>query len=169
MPIILKEIPNAKLVILGKGEQEGMIKNLVNQLGLHKSVILKLQYVNERERIRYYAASDIAVFPSKYEPFGLVCTEAMSMETPVIVGARGISGLKEQVVSHGPDRCGAHVNPDDPYDIAQFVIEILKDDGLRKTIGKNARRRVLERFTLDQVAKNTIEVYEEVANVREQD
>ena len=89
------------------------------------------------------------------------------METPVVVGARGISGLKEQVVSSGPDRCGAHVNPDDPYDIAKFVIEMLKDDGLRKTLGKNARRRVLERFTLDQVAQNTIQIYKDVANIKE--
>jgi len=167
MPFILKEVPNAKLVLLGKGEQEGMIKNLVVQLGLQKNVILKLEYVDEKERIRYYAAADIAVFPSKYEPFGIVCTEAMSMETPVVVGARGISGLKEQVVSSGPDRCGAHVNPDDPYDIAKFVIEMLKDDGLRKTLGKNARRRVLERFTLDQVAQNTIQIYKDVANIKE--
>jgi glycosyltransferase involved in cell wall biosynthesis len=167
MPFVLREIPSAKLIILGKGEQEGMIKNLIVQLGLQKNVVLKLEYVDEKERIRYYAAADVAAFPSKYEPFGIVCTEAMSMETPVVIGARGISGLREQVVSDGPERCGAHVNPNDPYDIAKFLIEILSDDGLRKTLGKNARRRVLERFTLDQVAENTIRIYKDVANIQE--
>ncbi|MFN4133213.1 MAG: glycosyltransferase family 4 protein [Candidatus Hadarchaeales archaeon] len=161
MPMILKEIPDAKLVILGKGDQEGLISSLVAQLGLQDSVKLHYKYVEEKERILYYAACDVAVFPSKYEPFGIVCTEAMSMGKPVIVGARGVSGFREQIIPSGPNRCGAHVNPDDPYDIAKFAIEMLKDSQLRKKLGENARNRVLERFTLDKVADETIKVYEE--------
>ena len=49
--------------------------------------------------------------------------------------ARGF-GLRKQVVLSGPDRCGAHVNPEDPYDIAKFVIAILQDDELRRKLGK---------------------------------
>ena len=40
------------------------------------------------------------------------------------------------MVLSGPDRCGAHVNPEDPYDIAKFVIAILQDDELRRKLGK---------------------------------
>ena len=162
MPLILAEVPNAKLVILGKGEQERMLRDLIRQLGVEKSVITEFQYVSERERILHYAAADVAVFPSKYEPFGIVATEAMSMGKPVVVGAKGVSGLREQVISSGPERCGAHVDPDDPRDIAKFTVEILKDEKLRKELGRNARKRVLERFTLDRTADNTLRVYEEV-------
>jgi glycogen(starch) synthase len=162
MPIILKEVPNTKLVILGKGDQEYMIKNLVNHFGLKDSVRLHFKYVSEEERLLYYAASDIAIFPSKYEPFGIVCLEAMSMGKPVIVGAKGVSGLKEQVIPVGPNRCGSHINPDDPNDIAKFAIELLKDEKLREKLGKNSRRRVLEEFTIDKVAEETINVYREV-------
>jgi len=161
MPLILREVPNAKLLILGKGDQEGMIKDMVEHMGLQKSVILEYRYVKEEDRILRYAACDVAVFPSKYEPFGLVCTEAMSMGKPVVVGARGVSGMREQVVPWGPDRCGAHVNPDDPSDIAKFVIEILKDDALRRQMGKNARKRVLEKFSIQKIAEETAKVYEE--------
>lgn len=161
MPFILKEVPDAKLVILGKGDQEGLISNLTAQLGLQEAVKLHYKYVDEDTRILYYAACDVAVFPSKYEPFGIVCTEAMSMGKPVVVGAKGVSGLREQVIPSGPSRCGFHVNPDDPYDIAKFTIELLKDEGLKKRLGENARSRVLERFTLDRVADETIRVYEE--------
>jgi glycosyltransferase involved in cell wall biosynthesis len=164
MPIILREVPDAKLVILGKGDEEGLIKSMVAQFGIQDSARLHFKYVEEKERLLYYAAADIAVFPSKYEPFGIVCTEAMSMGKPVIVGGKGISGLREQVISDGPYRCGAHINPDDPYDLAKFAIEFLKDEDLRKKLSKNARECVLEKFTLDRVAKETIKVYEEIAS-----
>jgi glycosyltransferase involved in cell wall biosynthesis len=167
MPAILKEVPNAKLVIIGKGEQEEMIKHLVDHLGIKDNVILNFEYIDEKSRLLYYAASDLVAIPSKYEPFGIVCTEAMSMGKPVIVGATGTSGLREQVINSGPDRCGAHVNPHDPYDIAKFAIEFLKDKNLRKELGKNARKRVLENFTLDKVADETAGVYKQVAGVDE--
>ncbi len=167
MPAISKEVQNAKLVLIGKGEQEGMIKHLVEHLGIQDKVILKLEYVSEKDRLLYYAASDLVVAPSKYEPFGIVCTEAMSMGKPVIVGATGTSGLREQVVNRGPDRCGAHVNPYDPYDIAKFTIEFLKDENLRKELGKNARKRVLEEFTLDKVAAETVGIYKQAAGITE--
>ncbi len=167
MPMILKEVPNAKLVILGKGDQEEMIKRLIGHLGIQNNVKTLFEYVDEKERLLYYAACNIAVFPSKYEPFGIVCTEAMSMEKPVIVGAKGISGFREQIIPSGPDRCGAHVNPDDPYDIAKFAIEMLKSETLRKELGRNARKRVLERYTLDKVAEETIEIYKKLVGVSE--
>lgn len=167
MPMILKEAPNTKLVLLGKGDQEEMIRHLISHLGIQDNVITHFKYVDEKERLLYYAACDIAVFPSKYEPFGIVCTEAMSMAKPVIVGARGISGFREQIIPSGPDRCGAHVNPEDPHDIAKFVVEILQYEVVRKELGRNARKRVLERFTLDRIATETLDVYKEVAGVTE--
>ncbi|MEM2875030.1 MAG: glycosyltransferase family 4 protein [Candidatus Hadarchaeales archaeon] len=159
MPAVLKEVPNAKLVLLGKGDQEGFLRELISQLGIKDSVICAFKYVPEEERIMYYAACDLAVFPSKYEPFGIVCTEAMSMGKPVVVGARGVSGFREQVIPSGPNRCGSHINPDDPNDIANFVLELLKDEKLRRRLGKNARNRVLEEFALDKVVEKTLHVY----------
>ncbi len=165
MPIILKDIPNAKLVVLGKGDQEELIRHLVANLGLEENVVLEFKYVAEEERILHYAACDVAVFPSKYEPFGIVCTEAMAMGKPVVVGARGTSGLREQVVPKGGERCGSHINPYDPHDIARYTIELLKDGGLRSELGRNARKRVLEEFTWEKAARQTMKVYEEAIEV----
>jgi len=165
MPIILRDVPNAKLVILGKGDQEDILKHLISRLNIQKSVIPRFEFVNEDERMLYYAACDVAVFPSKYEPFGIVCTEAMSMGKPVVVGARGTSGFREQVVPAGPDRCGSHVNPYDPHDIAKFTIELLKDEDLRKKAGQNARKRVLQNYTIEQAGAETLEIYNEVAGI----
>jgi glycosyltransferase involved in cell wall biosynthesis len=162
MPVILKEVPNAKLVILGKGEMEGTVSQLVSSLGISNNVITHFKFVPEAERLLYYAACDVAVFPSRYEPFGIVCTEAMSMGKPVVVGAKGISGLKEQIIPRGGRRCGSHIDPDSPDDVAKFVVELLKDPQKRQHLGKNARKRVLENFTLDIIAEETTDIYREV-------
>lgn len=161
MKEIVKAVPDAKLVIVGKGEQEDMLKQIVTSGGLENNVLFNFSYVPEEERLKYYAACDVAIFPSKYEPFGIVSLEAMSMGKPVIVGAAGTSGFREQVIPFGPNICGFHINPHDPGDIAKFTIILLKDPDLRKSMGLNARRRVLESFTWDTAAGNTLRVYEE--------
>jgi glycosyltransferase involved in cell wall biosynthesis len=134
---------------------------LIYSIGVGDHTTLRPEFISEEERILHYAACDIAVFPSLYEPFGIVCTEAMSMSKPVVVGASGVSGLREQVVSSGPDQTGLHVNAQDPNDIAWAVTTILADDGLAKRLGENGRKRVLQMFTWEEAAKSLIRVYEE--------
>lgn len=162
MPEITRKNAKTKLVIVGLGDQQDLLRYDVAKFGLQKNVVLKYEFLAEEDKIKYYAASDICVFPSKYEPFGIVCTEAMALEKPVIVGATGVSGFREQVIPSGPDQCGFHINPFEPRDIAKFVITLLEDEELRKKCGKNARKRVLEEFTWSKVAQDTIKVYEEV-------
>jgi len=162
MPEILSRVPKAKLVIVGVGSQQEMLKHDVSGLGLESKVILKYEFLPEDQKLKLYAASDVCVFPSKYEPFGIVCTEAMAFGKPVVVGARGISGLREQVIPSGPNQCGFHINPYDPSDIAKFVILLFEDEELRKKCGANARKRVLEAFTWRKVAQDTIRVYDEL-------
>jgi glycogen synthase len=164
MAHIVKEIPDAHLVILGSGEMEQMLKQMVHDLHLEKNVFLHFGIVSEEERLLYYAASDVCVFPSKYEPFGIVCTEAMSMGKPVVVGARGTSGFREQVIPRGDGICGYHINPYDPLDIARYVGDILKHPDLAATMGKNGRSRVEEQFTWDIVSEKTLLVYRELVD-----
>jgi len=166
MPRIIQEVPDAKLVILGIGEMDQMLTGLVRDLHLEENVILHFTMVPEEERLMYYAACDIAVFPSKYEPFGIVCTEAQSMGKPVVVGATGTSGFREQVIPTGNEISGFHINPYDPSDIAQYVVKILKDPDLAATMGKNGRSRVLRNFTWDIASEKTIGVYQELFDSR---
>jgi glycogen(starch) synthase len=168
MPQVLKEIPDAKLVLLGIGDQEQMLKQMVRDLHLGRNVLLHFKMVPEEERLLYYAASDVCVFPSKYEPFGIVCTEAMSMGKPVVVGARGTSGFREQIIATGEEICGYHVNPNDPSDIARYLIKILKNPDLAEKMGKNGRQRVLEHFTWDLISDKTLRVYQEVVDEKAQ-
>jgi len=160
MPSIVKEYPKTKLVILGKGEEQKDIIELANRLGVGDNVDCHFEFVPEPERIAYYAAADMCVFPSIYEPFGIVSLEAMSMAKPVVVGANGVVGFKEQVVSSGTDQNGVHVNGNDPADIAWGLMEVLKDPSRGKKWGENGRKRVLQYFTWRKAAEQTLGVYE---------
>jgi len=162
MPAVLKEYPKAKLVILGTGDEESNIRHLIKRLGLEDDVACRFEFVSEHERILHYAAADLCAFPSLYEPFGIVSLEAMAMEKPIVVGASGVSGLKEQVVNAGPDRTGVHVDGNSPEDIAWGIKETLIDDDRMRRWGKSARRRVLEYFTWEKVARETLGIYEEM-------
>jgi glycosyltransferase involved in cell wall biosynthesis len=124
-------------------------------------VKFRFDFIPEEERILHYAACDVAVFPSLYEPFGIVALEAMSMERPVVVGAAGVSGMREIVICCGEEQCGYHVNPSNPSDIAWGINSALENPEKIKWLGKNGRRRVLSEFTWDKIAERTLEVYEQ--------
>ncbi|MEM2320055.1 MAG: glycosyltransferase family 4 protein, partial [Candidatus Bathyarchaeia archaeon] len=160
MPMILSEYPNSKLVILGKGEQQNDIVEAAARLGISGKVACRFEFVPEKERILHYAAADVCVFPSTYEPFGIVSLEAMAMAKPIVVGAQGVVGFREQVVPSGPDQNGVHVNGGNPADIAWGVKEVLCDSERAKRWGENGRKRVLQYFTWRKVAEQTLQIYE---------
>ncbi len=162
MPHVLQKIPNAKLVIVGLGDMQDYVSRLVQNLKLQDKVKFRFEFIPEEERIAHYAACDVAVFPSLYEPFGIVAIEAMSMEKPVVVGASGVSGMREIVVSTGQDQCGFHVNPNDPTDIAWGITSAIEDPQKKQLLGQNGRKRVLKEFTWDEIAKRTIQNYNEL-------
>jgi glycosyltransferase involved in cell wall biosynthesis len=161
MPSVLEDFPNSKLLILGVGNLEEKIRSLIDYFSIKENVILRTEFVSEQDRILHYAASDLVVLPSLYEPFGIVCTEAMSMEKPVVVGARGTSGMREQIIADGDKQCGLHINPYDPNDIAWGIKQILNSKEKAIEMGFNARKRVLETFNWEVIANRTLNIYKE--------
>jgi glycosyltransferase involved in cell wall biosynthesis len=84
----------------------------------------------------------------------------MSMEKPIVVGAQGVVGFREQVVPSGPDQNGLHVNGSNPTDISWGIKETLCDPDRAKKWGQNGRKRVLQYFTWREAAKQTLQIYE---------
>jgi glycosyltransferase involved in cell wall biosynthesis len=84
----------------------------------------------------------------------------MAMKKPIVVGARGVVGFREQVIPSGPDQNGIHVNGENPSDIAWGVNEVLKDTVRGKKWGENGRKRVLKYFTWKNVAQQTLQIYQ---------
>jgi glycogen synthase len=162
MPHILSKIPKAKLVVVGVGDLQEYLTNLTRMTKLDEYVKFCFDFIPEEERIQHYAACDIAVFPSHYEPFGIVAIEAMAMEKPVVVGAAGVSGMREIVICCGEEQCGYHIDPNNPSDIAWGVISASENPEKRRMLGKNGRKRVLAEFTWNKIAEKTVELYETI-------
>jgi glycosyltransferase involved in cell wall biosynthesis len=92
------------------------------------------------------AALDVFVLPSREDPFPIVVLEAMGSGLPV-VGTR-VDGLAEQITPE----TGLLVAPDDPIALADAIVTLHRDPELRRRLGAGGRRRVAERFTLEQQA-----------------
>ena len=158
-PAVAARSPAARLIVLGSGELEGAVRETLAAAGVADTVILRTEFVSEGERIAHYLAGDVAVLPSTYEPFGIVGVEAMACGRPAVVGARGVVGLREQIVPAGPDQSGLHVNGHDPADIAWGLHEALSNLGRLRRWGASARARAAAAFTWERVAAATLEVY----------
>jgi glycosyltransferase involved in cell wall biosynthesis len=159
---VLKEYPHVKLIILGKGEQYDDLVAYSQVNKISEKVVIRSEWVSEEERIAHYAMADVCVFPSISEPFGIVSLEAMSMKKPVVVGASGINGLKEQVIPSGARKTGVHVDGNKPEDIAWGIKEVLKNPDEARKWGENGRKRVLKEFTWEITARKTLKIYEEL-------
>jgi glycosyltransferase involved in cell wall biosynthesis len=93
----------------------------------------------------------------------------MSMAKPIIVGAQGVVGFREQVIPHGPDQNGVHVNGGSQTDLAWGIKETLCDPERAKKWGLNGRKRVLQYFTWREAAKQTLQIYETLQHPHEQE
>ena len=162
MPTVISKHPEAKLVILGRGELERTVSDLINRLGIGDKVKTRFEFVTEEERILHYGAADICVAPSVYEPFGIIALEAMAMEKPVVVGAKGIIGFRDFVIPSGHDQTGIHVDGNNSADIAWGINSLLDDMEGAREMGKRGRRRAEKYFTWDKIAEYTIGIYEDV-------
>jgi glycogen(starch) synthase len=106
-------------------------------------------------------AADVAVVPSRYEPFGLVALEAMAAGTPVVVTRTG--GLGDLV---RPGETGLVVPPAAPAALAEAVGRLLADPEGRVAMAQRARTDAAERFGWDTVARRTLQAYSSVLAVR---
>jgi glycosyltransferase involved in cell wall biosynthesis len=162
MSRVIENIPKARLIIVGVGAMEQYLKALINRFNLQNNVKIYPKFLTEEEKIAHYAACDLAVFPSLYEPFGIVALEAMSMAKPVVVGARGVSGMREIVIPSGPNQCGFHIDPYDQNNMAETIVEALKNPENLMKMGRNGRDRVKKFFNWEIVVNKTLKIYENI-------
>lgn len=149
-----------KLIIGGgsrPGQSDGIerdrIESIVNELGMQDFTIFPGR-LGDSDLPTYYAAADVCVVPSHYEPFGLVAIEAMASGTPVV--ASDVGGLQFTVV---PEETGLLAPPKDDEAFAVAIDRILSDSQWRNQLGKNARQRVEDMFSWDGVASQLSELY----------
>lgn len=156
MSKVLAQYPNAKLIISGKGYFQDQLQNMVLRLGLESKVYFT-GFADDETRNMLFAGSDVAVFPSLYEPFGIVALEAMATRVPVIVSETG--GLAE-VIEHEVD--GLKVYPDDVDSLAGAILRILNDPDLAQRLSQASWNKVNSVYNWSVIATETIKVYQEV-------
>ena len=153
LPLLSKR--NVKLIIIGSGDEK-----FYGQLAELKRVRDRIIFVPHSSNLwAYYAASDIFVLPTIYEPFGLVIVEAMASGLPVITSR--VAGAADLIID-GVNGLLLRA-PSDVNGLAAKIELLLSNAGLRKTMGERARETA-EKFSWDQVAQKTLEVYNTVLN-----
>jgi UDP-glucose:(heptosyl)LPS alpha-1,3-glucosyltransferase len=147
---------NYKLFIIGRDDPNKQpYLEIIHDLGLDDKVI----WTGITPEIKkYFAASDIFVLPTKYEPFGIVIAEAMASGLPVVTSK--LAGAAE-LIDDGKD--GLHIqDPTDSNEIVEKLNYLIHNDDVRKEMGKKARKKV-ENYTWKSATKQMLEVFEKAA------
>lgn len=145
IPKILSNYNAVKFVIAGKGPCLNNLIELSRQLNVYDRVYFT-GFVSEEVLLKLYKCSDIAVFPSTYEPFGIVALEGMVAGIPVVVSDTG--GLKE-IVNHRED--GMMFYSGNSNSLADCIIELLKDEELSGKIRKVALQKVHKLYNWNNI------------------
>ena len=154
MPKILEGYHDAKLVIAGKGGMIDQLKAQVNALGISEKVYFA-GYMNGKDVGKMYKAADVSVFPSTYEPFGIVALEAMLAEIPIVVS--DIGGLNE-IVEHRETGMKSYAG--NPNSIADSILTLLYDKQLCANVIRKAKNKVRNEYNWNKIAQDTHFVYQ---------
>lgn len=155
LPEVLLAHPEVKLVVAGAGWYGHLIARAAAR-GVGRKVVFT-GFLPEEEVPRLYAVADVAAFPSLYEPFGIVALEAMAAGVPVVTS--DVGGFRE-VVRHG--ETGLHTWANNPHSLAWGINWVLSDPELAERLRRCGRRAVGERYAWPGIAKQTVQVYQEV-------
>ena len=160
MPRVLQATDRkTRCVIVGGGDTSEW-QNLACCLGIQDYCIFT-GFMPDEDLNRFTTIADCAVFPSLYEPFGIVVLESFASFVPVVVSDAG--GLPE-VVRH--EETGIVTQKKNSDSLAWGILEILENPDFGKTLAHNAYDDLLERFHWSKLAKQTIEVYKTVLQAR---
>ena len=152
---------NVKFVIIGGGNADHL-KQQAKNLGIwHKCYFTG--FMSDEDLDKFQTIADCAVFPSLYEPFGIVALESFAARVPVVVSDTG--GLPE-VVQH--TKTGIVTQTNNPDSLAWGILEVLKNPGYRQWLVDNAYGQLEQRFDWYKLAQKTDTVYQRILKERSQ-
>lgn len=175
IPLVLKEIPNVKFLMLGGGPLEHELKQLAKNLRVYENVMF-IGKVSPKEMPKYLASADLYVDTTcKYRPssfgrhliahggggMGSTTREAMACETPQILPDKASVRLGEWFQ-------GLMYKQRDDQDLAQKIVQLLNDEKVRKKIGERSRKVVLQLCDLQKVMKNWEGIYRKFSEMKSQ-
>jgi glycosyltransferase involved in cell wall biosynthesis len=156
-PLVLRRAPDAKYVIGGRGPLLAYLGERIDAMNLHGKVLLT-GYLSDEERDRLYVVADVCVFPSRYEPFGIVALEAMAAGTPVVVA--DVGGLGAVVQN---EQTGLTAYPEDVDSLAWTITRVLDDTEAAILRAERASSYVELCLAWPVIADMTMQAYAAVA------
>lgn len=151
---VINKYPDAQAVIIGAGDEDVPLKNLVRSLGIGNSVHF-LPSVTDTHS--YLSIMDIFVFPSVKEGLGIALLEAMASGKACVASDAG--GIRN-AIEDGVTGLLTPVGNSDA--IGKAILKLIGDNDMRKKLGDNARSLAIEKFSLNNMADKMIELYEGV-------
>jgi len=154
-PVVVRALPDTHILIFGEGELRPALTRQIKHLGLEHRVSL----VGFRPDIMpLLKGLDLFVMSSITEGLGTSILDAMAASKAVVATTAG--GIPE-AVEHGVT--GLLVPPHNAGALADAILALLKDVGLRRRMGEAGLARVRDRFSVDRMVDETVAVYERVA------
>ena len=154
MPKILANYHDSKLVIAGRGGMIDELRQEAHNLGIDNKVYFA-GYMDSKQVAKMYKCADVAVFPSTYEPFGIVALEAMLAGIPTVVS--DIGGLNE-IVQHCEN--GMKTYAGNANSIADSVLQLLYNPQLCDNVVKRAKLKVKNEYNWGKIAQDTYFTYQ---------
>lgn len=150
LPAIVREVPAARLLLVGEGPERAALEAEARGLGVAERLVLVGAHA---EVVPFLSAADLLVAPSRNEGLGRALVEAMALGRPVV--ATRVGGIPAVVID---GETGRLVPPENPAALAGAVIELLGDGGLRHRMGEAGRRRA-EQFSLEVMEARLLDLY----------
>jgi 1,4-alpha-glucan branching enzyme len=155
VPAVLQACPQTRFCIAGKGPMREPLERMAETLGVAHAVDF-LGFVTDEQRNRWMERADVAVFPSLYEPFGIVALEAMGLGTATVVSRTG--GLAE-IVEHGVD--GWLVTPGDASSLGETLVAVLQNQEQSARVARNGKAKTVAEYGWTSIARGTVQVYQQ--------
>ena len=149
--------PDVWLLVVGDGDLRKEYQRRAHQLEISGRVVFT-GAVRHEDLPPYFQCADVTVLPSSQtESFGLVLIESLACGTPVI--ASSLPGVR-MVVNHESD--GLLVQPNDSTSLAKAILTILKDESLRRDMGRKGRAKVEASYGWQHIGVRLARIYREV-------
>lgn len=150
-PLITKELPDAKIIIAGAGEDFQKYENMIVN---RDNFIIRNYRIPYKEGAELFQRCNLVVLPYIDASQSAVILTAYGFKKPVVVTS---VGSIPEIVDDG--KTGLIVPPKDVNALAEAIIKLLKNKELRKQIGENAYIKLKTDLSWDNIAEKTIEVY----------
>ena len=154
LPRVIRQFPLTSLTVIGKSPEKSNLNKLIDDLDLEDKITFR-SGISEKEIVKTYHDSDIAVIPSLYEGFGFGAGEAMACGVPLISTDSG--GLK-QVIGDA----ALKIKPGSVNEIEEGILKLFNEEKIRQELAKKGRERMEEFFDWKIAASAYIEVFKKI-------